>query len=179
MQDWRTGYAATVHEYEELSRPFYLPCSMEPQKTADDAAAQEHSSIFPAISEMDKEEYERGIRKARNALFIVGALMFVVDMVMLAAQRDALGNDEIMITVVLDVVILAAFIALGIWSKRKPYTALVIGLILFCAIQLLAAIGDPVSLVKGIIVKIFVIAALVSGIRKAKQLQELTRLSSQ
>lgn len=136
------------------------------------------SAIFPSLNEIEREEYERGIRKARNVLFFVGVLMFVVDSVMLAAQWNATTSLEATITIVLDVIFLAAFIGLGLWSKRKPYAALLTGLILFCAIQLLAMIGDPANIYRGVILKVVVVVALVSGIKKARRLQELTRLSN-
>ncbi len=140
------------------------------------AEEEQPSSVFDGLDAMEREDHERGIRKARNALFIVGGLMFVVDMVILAMQHDTLAPTDIYLTVGIDLAILAAFIGLGFWSKKKPYSALLTGLILFVAIQLLAAVSDPANLVRGIVVKVVVVATLVAGIKKAKRLQELNKI---
>lgn len=133
-------------------------------------------SIFPKLNELDYEGYERGIRKARNTLFIIGGLMVAADLFALAIQGADVSSGEVLVTFVLDAVILAVFIALGFWTKRKPYVALLTGLILFCAIQILVMFVDPSNIYKGLLIKIIVVVSLVSGIRKAKRLQELQRL---
>jgi len=150
------------------------------------AKQTEQTSVFDTDNELleyDRDQHRAGVRKARNTLFIAGGLMFVVDMVLLLIQLNNLDGAEINYTylygvVGLDILLLAAFIGLGIWTKRKPYTAILIGLILFCVVQLVAMIGDPTNIYKGVIVKLVVIVSLVSGLKKAKALQQLDRFAA-
>lgn len=138
---------------------------------------ESQSVIFDGADHFERQEYEEGIRKARNALFFVGALMFVVDMVIVMINKDTYADGAIWVIVAIDVCILATFIGLGLWSKRKPYTALLAGLITFCAVQVGAMFLDPTNIYKGILVKILVITTLIAGIKKAKRLQELNRIA--
>ena len=146
----------------------------------------EQLSVFDTNDELleyDRDQYRAGVRKARNTLFVAGGLMFVVDMFMLAVQVSKLNGAEINYTYLygvigLDIFLLGAFIALGLWTKRKPYTAILIGLVLFCAIQLFAMIGDPSNIYKGVVVKLVVIISLVSGLKKAKALQQMDRFAA-
>jgi len=132
-------------------------------------------SIFEGIGDIDRYAYEAGIRKARNALFIAGAIMFVVDVIATLIQRDLITETYMWTVIGIDALILGIFIGLGLWTKKKPYTAIIIGLVIFCLIQIMAMIGDPSNIYKGIIVKIAVVAALISGIKNARKLQNLNR----
>ena len=144
------------------------------ERTKGDEANQQ--SIFDSPDEQneyDREQYRAGIKKARNALFFAGGLMFVVDMFMLLMQNEQMSETYLAILIAFDVILLASFIGLGFWTKRKPYTAILVGLILFCAVQVLAMIGDPTNIYKGVIVKVVVVASLISGLKKARALQRM------
>ncbi len=127
------------------------------------------------LLEHDREIYRAGVGKARKALFFVGAMMFAADLIMLWSQRSQ--QDDVYLYSILgaDVIILAVFVGLGIWTRRKPYTAILTGLIFFCVIQILAMIGDPTNIYKGLLVKGIVIVTLISGLKKARALQQLER----
>ncbi len=140
------------------------------------------ASIFEEdqLAAYDREQYELGVRKARNSLFWAGGLMFVVDMAILLIQLNGLSSAEINYAffyglVAIELAMLAAFVGLGFWTKKKPYSSILAGLILFCLIQAFAMISDPTNIYKGIIVKIVIIVSLVSGLKKAKALQTLNR----
>ena len=64
----------------------------------------------------------------------------------------------------------ALFIGLFFWSKEKPEAAFLTGLIVYILILLLMAVVEPTSIIKGIIMKIIIIATLVSGLRAVKKI---------
>ena len=146
---------------------------METNIDQQDPAKQ--TSIFDGVGDFDRHIYEQGIRKARNALFFAGGILFVGGVVMTLMQRDQMDETFLLINIGIEALILGIFIGLGFWTKRKPYTALIAGLVIFCIIHIIAMINDQSNIYKGIIVKIAVVAALISGIKNAKKLQDLNR----
>ena len=73
------------------------------------------------------------------------------------------------------------FIALAFWTKKKPYTAVITGLIAFIAIILLSVVingmedgsaGVLKALFSGIVVKVIILVNLILPIKDAKALQE-------
>ena len=151
---------------------------MEHQKSQ---SVDEQSSVFDQDDALDQHQralFQHGIKKARTALFVAGGLMFVVDMVMLLIQRAQVNTAYFYGVVAFDTLILGVFIGLGLWTKRKPYSAILAGLLLFCAIQLLAMVFDPTNIYKGLIVKVVVIITLVSGLKKARALQRMDQFAA-
>jgi hypothetical protein len=146
----------------------------------------EQSSVFAEDAELleyERSQFQHGIRRARNTLFIAGGIMFAVDMIMLLVQLNEMGDAEINYAylyglVAFDTLLLAAFIGLGLWTRRKPYAAMLTGLILFCTVQMIAMVFDPTNIYKGILVKMVVIVTLVAGLKKAKALQQLDNFSA-
>jgi hypothetical protein len=138
------------------------------------------TSVFDrdeALDNYEREQYQRGIRKARNTLFAAGALMFVVDAILLFARRETLQPAAVYVAIAIDLVVLSVFIGLGLYTKRKPYAAILAGLLIFCLIQVAAIALEPANIYKGLLMKIAVITTLVSGLRKAKALQDMDRFT--
>jgi predicted nucleic acid-binding Zn ribbon protein len=58
-------------------------------------------------------------------------------------------------------------VGLYFWARRAPFPALVTALCIYLAVLVLGAIVDPANIIKGVLIKVLVIAALVAGIRTA------------
>lgn len=71
--------------------------------------------------------------------------------------------------------IVAAFAGLYVWARSNPYPACIAGLGLYITIHLLAALVDPTSLYKGILVKVIVIGLLIKSIRSIQTYRENAR----
>jgi len=121
-------------------------------------------------AEMNKE-----LRRARGWLLGVGILMFVINMGMLylSSMGDAYSPTGKTLMALFLGVVLAMFVALWWFAKRKPRLCLTLGLVLYWAIQLLAAFGDPKSLFSGIILKVAFTVILVKGIKSAGRVELL------
>jgi hypothetical protein len=68
---------------------------------------------------------------------------------------------------VLNGVLAAAFIALAFWARKAPLPAAVTGLCLYLVLQLLVFLGDPTTLLKGLVFKIFFVLAMAKTISSA------------
>ena len=121
-------------------------------------------------AEMNKE-----LRRARGWLLAVGLIMFLYDMAMvhLGDAGDRMNTTGKTVATVIDGLVLAIFVALWWFAKRKPRLCLTLGLVLYWAIQLLAAYGDPKTLFGGLILKIGFTVALVKGIQTAGRVELL------
>lgn len=135
------------------------------------------SEYASELKQLEMEGYELAVRKARNALFWAGGLIFLGEMISMFGQ--GLGFQPILFAVAL--VEAGIFIALAFWTKKKPYTAVVTGLIAFIGIILLSVIvngmvegsaGVLKALFGGIIVKVIILVNLILPLKDAKALQE-------
>ena len=129
------------------------------------------------IQQIQMEGYERTVRKARNALFWAGGLIFLGEMI--AMFRTTEGFDPIIFIIAL--VEGGIFVGLAFWTKKKPFTAIVTGFIVFILFIILSmvlgamvdgAAGAMKALVSGFLVKLVIIMALTRPIRDAKALEE-------
>ena len=133
-----------------------------------------------SVQQIEIEANERSVRKARNALFWAGGL--IVFWEMFAMFRSPEGFDPI--SIAFAVVIGGAFIALGVWTKKKPYSAIMTGLVVFIAYLALVIVANSLiegsagflkALLGGIIVKVIILVNLILPIKDAKELQEAKR----
>jgi len=144
----------------------------KPEEVQDQIAAY-HADI----NQIHLEGYEIGVRKARNALFWAAGLILLGEVIVYA--RSGLEIDAIGVSII--AVIVGTFIGLALWTKKKPYTAIVSGIIAFILYILFVAIANgyvegAMGVVKGLfggfIVKILIFIALIRPLSDAKELQK-------
>ena len=131
-------------------------------------AAQE--SIFTDL--VDDSQYDRNLRNARIWLYVVAGIQLLVGCYEYYSLRE---TDFGWIAFAIDAFIGAVFFAMALWSKKKPVTAFLSALIFYIVVILLIAIADPLSIFKGIIIKIFFIIALIKAYRDAKESEDLRK----
>ena len=68
---------------------------------------------------------------------------------------------------IVNLMLAAIMVVLAWWSKRRALPAILIATAVYVVIQVTGAIMDPRTLMQGLIVKIFVVAALAKGIKGA------------
>ena len=128
------------------------------------------------IQQIHMEGNERSVRRARNSLFWAGGLIFFWEMV---AMFRTTGFDPVVFTIAL--IEGGIFVGLALWTKKKPYTAIITGLIVFIVFILLSVIiygmteggvGVLKALFSGIIVKVIILVNLILPIKDAKELQD-------
>ncbi len=144
--------------------------SIPKQESGSELQTNEQETIFKG-SEFSLKGYDKSIKNARLALFAVAAMQVLFGIIIGVSQ----GGDGALYTIVISIIVAAIFIALGLWSKSKPYTAIVTGLIVFVSLHLIEAIFDPSTIKNGIIMKIVVIVYLVKSINDAREAQEMKK----
>lgn len=131
---------------------------------------QPEESIFNE-ADFSMEGYDKHVKNARNAIFVVAATQLVFGTFVVLAGNKSEDTITTLISLGIVVLISLIFFALGLWTTKKPYTAILCALIFYAALLLADAIYEPTSLVKGIIVKIFIIVYLVRGLGNARDAQ--------
>ncbi len=67
------------------------------------------------------------------------------------------------------------FTGLAFWTKKKPFAALLTGLIIYAALLVGSGILEPASIFQGFILKGIIIVLLIIGLRNAKESQDLMK----
>lgn len=141
---------------------------MEQQSQPQSTPPQEES-IFTE-EDFSMRDYNKHIRNARIMLFVIAGIQLLP----IFTVGDL--EDEIKwIVIGIYVFIAAVFAGFAFWAKYNPYSALLTAIIFFVALHVASAILDPLSIVKGIILKIVAIVLLINGIRNAKEARDLKR----
>lgn len=135
-------------------------------------AENEIADYYDGVKKLEMEGHETGIKKARNALFVTAAVIFIGELV--SAGVSGIGITPLLIGIAL--VEAGIFVGLGFWTKTKPYTAIIVGLIIFILMWVLAiAVTGGRAAYSGIIVRIIIISYLVSALKHAKAWEELKK----
>ena len=125
----------------------------------------EIADYYDGVKKIEIQGYETGIKKARTALFVTAGLLLLGEIISGSAIDFAF--TPLMIGIIVFEV--GIFIALALWTKTKPYTAIVTGLIVFILLwgASIALLGGK-AVYSGIIVKVIIIANLISALKPAK-----------
>lgn len=130
-------------------------------------AAPQQENLLDDVYDDSMEGYDKPVRKARNILFIIGGLQLIG-----LFTISNLPEPEMWVSAGIIIFVALLFVGLGFWTKRKPYTAILTGLIVYGSLVLLSAIFEPTSIVRGIVLKIVAIVLLVSALKNAKDVQD-------
>lgn len=115
--------------------------------------------------------YDKNIRQARNAIYAV-AIFLMLNVIFLVATLPG-SYEYLWLDLLLWGSFIAGFIILGLWTKKKPYYAIVGALLLYGIFIALNAVLDVSTLWKGVIFKIAIIVYLIKGMSDAKEAQEM------
>ncbi len=150
---------------------------MENKLLPEETNNKKEESIFTE-EDFSLQNYDKHIRQARNAIFAAAIILaFNISVLIFTIPEN---YAYLWLDILIYGGFVAGFIILGLWTKRKPYYAIVGALILYGSFIVLNAALDVKTLFSGIILKIIIIVILVKGINDAKEAQErkeiLTRI---
>ena len=129
---------------------------------------------------IEVQAYKKAIKKAGNALLRAGVLCFCWDIISMCNS-----NTDFSITwLIIALAEVTASISLAFWTKTKPYSAILTGLIFFIGLITVATISH--ALLQGssvaqkahfssMIIKIVVIASLALQLKDARALQQIKK----
>lgn len=142
------------------------------QEPAEEKKEDAIADYYDGVKELEKQAHETGIKKARTALYVTAVLVFVGEI--LVASMSGLELTPLLIGIAL--VEGGIFAALAYWTKKKPYSAIIVGLILFILLWLANIIlAEGVAKGNGIIFRIIIIVYLVQAIKPAKAWEDLQK----
>lgn len=127
-------------------------------------------NIFDGVNAYQKEEANKVIKNARTSLFVISTFTLGFSFIMYFMNSDKEGA---VYELVADGVISLIFAGLGYLSNKKPYFALLTGLILYFLLIIANAIVDHTTLYKGIILKVLIVTWLIKGIASARSIRKL------
>ena len=148
----------------------------QPEEIQQDQIAAYHDDI----EQIHLEGYELGVKKARNALFIAAGIILIQEIIGIANLPEGVELDPLGYVFIAGIV--GIFLGLAFWTKKKPYTAIVLGIIAFIAYIILVAVvngnlegatGVIKAIIGGWIFKIFIFVALIRPLSDARELQRI------
>ena len=127
---------------------------------------------YEGVKEMEMQGYESGIKKARTALFVTAGLFLLWEIIAVARFEGQVPGLTYLI-IALEV---GTFIGLGLWTKTKPYTAIIVGIIVFFLLWILAiATAGNKAIYSGIAVRIIILVNLFTALKPAKAWEDLKK----
>ena len=121
---------------------------------------EENSKAFAVENEKST------VNEARLVLFALAMIYVVYGIV-----EGFMLENSLLVAGIINFSIAAVFFGLSLFSLKKPFVSLVLGLGFYGFIILLSGIIEPANLLQGIYVKLVVIAALIFGISTARKLE--------
>ena len=141
------------------------PNPQDPNTSSDDKIHE----YYTDVKKQEMASYETGIKKARNALFVTAALVLISELV--GAKVGEIPMTPLFIAFIL--IESGIFVGLAFLTKTKPYSAIIIGLILFLLIWAASIyVNGTKGIYSGIIFKAVVIYFLVAALKPAKAWEE-------
>ncbi len=122
---------------------------------------------------------KRKMHGASGALLAVAIFQTLGLLLVYYQMKDVLdvpevaGQAQLIIAIV--AVLAVCFWGLWWWSKTNPFVAGVVGLVLYVTLQFVAALVEPSSLFKGIIIKVIIIVVLVKAVMAGAEYRRTMR----
>jgi hypothetical protein len=130
------------------------------------------SDYYDGMKELEMKGHERGIKKARNTLLIIAGLTLVAEIISVSSL--GVGFPPLVIAIIVAEV--GLFVGLAFWTKTKPYTAILVGIIVYILFWIAAIIMNGTeNIFRGAIIKIFIIVYLANALKDAKAWEELKK----
>ncbi len=126
---------------------------------------EKEKAVFHANRVIKKNEIiedRKRINSARNTLYWMAGISFVFGLFYFFQSQDT-------VALIVQAILSGIYLILAYWSQKKPFAALLSGLLLYVTIIAILAIADPRTIFSGIIFKIVIIVFLSKGMYSASQ----------
>ena len=129
------------------------------------------SDYLEGYNELELQSAENNLKKTRNAIFAIAALILVGNLIMMAVS-DTFTTPGLIIALL----IAGVFVGLAFMTKKQPLGSVIIALVLFTGLWVMdIVVLGPEYIIKGIIVKAIIIYFLVTGIKHARETERLRK----
>ena len=129
------------------------------------------SDYYTGYQQLQLESAKSEVKKARNALFFVAGVSFLFTLLMMLTSNTFEIETSIILFVVTGI-----FAGLGFMTKKQPFVAIVIGLVLYVGFWLFdIAIDGAENIFKGLLVRAIIIYFLFKGLKHAREAERLMK----
>jgi len=145
---------------------------IDPGQNKEPAKEPELADYFDGMKKLEMEGYQHGIKKARTALYVTAVLIFIGELLSVSTS----GTEITAVVIGIALIEAGIFIGLAVWTRTKPYTAIIMGLIIFILIWVFAivAIGGR-AIYGGIIFRAIVLYYLIKALKPAKDWEDMKK----
>ena len=119
-------------------------------------------------ADFSMEGYDKHVRNARNMLFVISGLQLLPLLFL-----GPLTMSARLLAAAIYIIVSAIFFVLALWTKQKPYAALLCASIVYVALIAINGILDRNTLLQGAVVKAIIIFFFIIGIRNARDAQRM------
>jgi hypothetical protein len=114
------------------------------------------------------DNWTSGLQKTMKAIFFIGVILLLSDLLALSMANALNGN-----TIIYILVVPLAYAGLGLLARKKPLLAIVIATLVFAAVISLNiyAFGAR-SIISGLLVKAFIIYFILTGFNHAREAEK-------
>jgi len=118
------------------------------------------------------ETHKNQVIRAAKTLYWIAGLTFLNGLVYWIRNHD---NNTIKFVLITDAVVVAMFIGLGFWSRKKPTAAIITGFCIYLLINVWAAINNPATLLQEGWIKVLIIGYLINGIKSSAEVDGIIK----
>lgn len=118
----------------------------------------------------DTKPYEKSLKTARIWLYVIATLQAGIGIYEYTSTEDP---TVALVAGIIDAGIGVIFLLLALWSYKKPAAASITALITYIVIYIGMMFIDPSNIVKGVLIKILVVLALVKAYKDAREVERL------
>ncbi|MFP4053609.1 MAG: zinc ribbon domain-containing protein [Phycisphaerae bacterium] len=116
--------------------------------------------------QMQMQQLFKTARRSSIALIAVGVLTGIFTLILMASgDRMGIPSSALRMLLVTNGVLTVIYISLGIWARRNPLPASIVGLVVFLSLQVYNAMADPASIAQGWLIKLIIIIVLARAIK--------------
>ncbi len=123
------------------------------------------------VKTINLEEYNGKIKSAKTTLFVISGFTAVFGTILALVGDD--GNEVLLI--VINLFLAGIYLALGFWCAKKPFAAILSGLIIYVSLIIVNGVAEPKTIAQGIIMKGIIIAYLIKGLKSAKEAEAIKK----
>jgi hypothetical protein len=141
-------------------------------------------SLSASGREFVADDLKRQMNKASGALLAVAILQTIVGPILLLKAKADMEKTNPGVPIEIKPIgyvmifgIAIAFYVLWLWSRKNPFPAAIVGLVLFVTLHLLDAVVDPATIVQGILVKIIVVVVLAKAVSAGAKYRQIQKQS--
>jgi hypothetical protein len=137
----------------------------------DEIKPEDNTETIFSSDDFAMDGYDKHIRQARNACFISAGLLLINAVILFSKYEFDISI--MWLDYLLWVIYVGGFIFCGLWTKKKPYYAIIGALCVFALFIIVNAIVDPSTIIGGWIFKIAICVTLIKGLSDAKEAQQM------